>query len=80
MRSTGFEIIPKRDYIWLVARQKVRDAADQQGLAAAKTGKTHAIVTGDADLLSLKESEGVRILTTQEVLKMMRGRHAGGRA
>lgn len=70
VRSAEFEVIQQDTYAALIQRQTCRDAADRHVLAAAKAGKCSAI-TGDKDLLSLKESEGVRIIRTREALKMM---------
>lgn len=41
----------------------LRDAADTKIIACALAGKVDYIVTGDKDLLVLKEYKGIRILT-----------------
>ena len=55
-------------YSRLVPSEKIsvkglRDAADAKVIACALAGKADYIVTGDKDLLVLKEYKGVRIVT-----------------
>lgn len=45
-----------------------RDADDDEVLACAVAGSCEIIVTGDNDLLVLKEYRGIRILTTTQIL------------
>ena len=71
VRSAGFEVIQHGGYAALVPRQECRDAEDRHVLAAAKAGKCSFIVTGDKDLLSLKKSAGIRIVTTSACLRML---------
>ena len=50
----------------------LRDAADAKIIACAIAGKADYIVTGDKDLLALKEYKGIRIVTPKtfsEILK-----------
>lgn len=49
-----------------------RDPDDNKILECAKLAGTDIIVSGDEDLLILKEFEGIRILRTREVLKMLK--------
>ena len=44
----------------------VRDKSDNKIIECAIDGKADFIVTGDPDLLSLKEYKGIRILTADE--------------
>jgi uncharacterized protein len=50
-----------------------RDPADDAVLSAAIEGRADVIVTGDADLLSLREHEGVAIVTPRAFLGLFRG-------
>ncbi|MFH1106499.1 MAG: PIN domain-containing protein [Candidatus Micrarchaeota archaeon] len=74
MRKTGIAVIPRHAYAGLIDKQNVRDAGDKHVLAAAKAGNCAIMVTGDKDLLSLKEYRGIKIMTTREALKMMKCR------
>ena len=49
---------------------EVRDAGDAKVLACAAGGEANYVVTGDADLLSLKEWRGVTILTPDQFLRL----------
>lgn len=49
-----------------------RDPEDDRVLGAALEGRAAMIVTGDRDLLALKEHEGVRIMTPREFLDRLR--------
>jgi putative PIN family toxin of toxin-antitoxin system len=50
-----------------------RDPADDVVLAAAVAGRADAIVTGDRDLLTLVEHEGVAIVTPRAFLHLIQG-------
>jgi len=50
-----------------------RDPADDVVLAAAAEGRAGAIVTGDADLLTLGEYGGIAILTPRAFLDLIEG-------
>jgi hypothetical protein len=50
-----------------------RDPADDFVLAAAVEGRAGAIVTGDHDLLSLREFEGVAIVAPRAFLRLIEG-------
>ena len=54
-----------------------RDRNDDQVLAAALAGAADVIVTGDEDLLVLREFQGTRILTPRRFLELMAGGRAG---
>lgn len=47
----------------------VDDPTDDKYLIAASEGEARFIVTGDSDLLKIREYEGVRIITAGEFLK-----------
>jgi putative PIN family toxin of toxin-antitoxin system len=48
----------------------LRDDADNRVLECAHSGRADAIVTGDKEMLGLKEYEGIRILTLKEYLEI----------
>ena len=48
-----------------------RDKSDDVVLATAVTGKADLIVTGDDDLLVLKEFRGIRILSPRGFLELL---------
>ena len=48
----------------------VRDKSDNNIIECAVDGKADYIVTGDPDLLELKEFRGIKILTANKFLKM----------
>lgn len=48
-----------------------RDPDDNKFLECAKLAGADIIISGDNDLLILKEFEGIRILRTREILKML---------
>jgi uncharacterized protein len=50
-----------------------RDPADDAVLAAAVDGRAGAIVTGDNDLLTLGEYEGIAIVTPRTFLELIKG-------
>lgn len=49
-----------------------RDIQDDKFLACALEAKADYVVTGDKDLLVLKEFEGVKIVTPREFLKVLK--------
>ena len=49
-----------------------RDPDDDAVLAAAMEGRATVIVTGDADLLSLGEYEGITIMTPREFMELIK--------
>lgn len=49
------------------------DADDDKCLAAAVEGRATLVVTGDPDLLTIKEYHGVRIVTPRAFLDLRRG-------
>jgi len=53
-----------------------RDPDDDKYLAAAVEGRATFVVTGDADLLDLREHGGVRIVTPREFLEVLEGNRA----
>jgi uncharacterized protein len=53
-----------------------RDPADDVVLSAAVEGRADVIVTGDADLLALKQYEGIRIATPREFLQSIKGKNS----
>jgi len=52
------------------------DPEDNKYLAAALEGRAEFVVSGDHDLLSLKEYQGVRILSPQAFLEVLRERRS----
>ncbi len=48
-----------------------RDRDDGKVLAAAIAGQADVILTGDDDLLALREYEGIRILSPRQFVEMM---------
>jgi putative PIN family toxin of toxin-antitoxin system len=48
-----------------------RDPADNKFLECAVTAKANYVVTGDKDLLEIKNYRGVKIITLQEFCKMI---------
>ena len=49
----------------------VRDEADNRVLEAALEGKVNYIISGDKDLLDIKEFQGIKILSANEFLKLL---------
>jgi len=54
-----------------LAQQVSRDADDDAVLACALAVQADLIVSGDADLLVLKQFEGIRIVTPAQAVKMI---------
>lgn len=52
----------------------VRDKKDNKIIECAFDGQVDFIVTGDLDLLGLKEFKGIQIVTASEMLKVLEGR------
>ena len=50
--------------------QTCRDACDNMFLECAVTAKAQYLVSGDDDLLSMKEINGIPIVTPREYLKI----------
>ncbi len=50
-----------------------RDPGDDVVLAAAMEGRADCLVTGDADLLTLREYEGIAIVTPRAFLDLLAG-------
>lgn len=65
-------------YARLVTPERVvnvcRDLNDNVVLACALAGQVEYIVTGDLDLLALKEFEGIRIVTARDFLSIVQTR------
>jgi uncharacterized protein len=62
IRLRGKLVTPKRTI------ESCRDPLDDRFLEAAVEGKADVIVSGDADLLDMKEFEGIPILSLAEFL------------
>lgn len=60
--------------VWVTPGRRMsgiaRDPTDDKFLEAAVAGKASLLVSGDDDLLSLGEFEGVRIITLRELLSL----------
>ncbi len=56
----------------------VRDPDDDIVLAAAVAGRADLLVTGDEDLLALREYDGIAIVTPRAALDMLRRRGQAG--
>lgn len=52
-------------------QQVGRDVKDDKFLACAIEGKANYIISGDEDLLTLKEYEGIKIVTPREFLRIL---------
>lgn len=57
-----------------IAATILRDSADDAVLATAVAANADIIVSGDNDLLSIKEYRGIRIVTAAEVLANVDGK------
>jgi len=55
----------------LLSKRICRDAVDDVVLATALAGKADVIVTGDDDLLVLKQFRGIRILSPRQFLELL---------
>jgi len=51
---------------------KIRDREDVKILECARSGASDYIVTGDEDLLSLKEYKGMKIIRSNELLSLLK--------
>lgn len=69
LRLLDQDAIPLPDH---VAPRVCRDPDDDYLLGCAAAGRVHYLVTGDADLLTLKRYETVVILTAREFLAVLR--------
>lgn len=66
-------VIKRKDYlIKLDEYTTVRDTNDRHILAAAVMGKVEYIVTGDADLLSLKTYNNISIVQARKMLALLK--------
>ncbi len=66
------EVIPARAYAKRVGGfPGLRDPKDAHVLAAAIVSRCDAVVTGDGDLLTLGEVEGVRIIRPSQARRLM---------
>ena len=66
-------IIKRKEYLKkLDDFTTVRDRNDRHILAAAMIGKAEYIVTGDADLLSLKTYNNIPVLQARKMLSLLR--------
>jgi putative PIN family toxin of toxin-antitoxin system len=63
LRSRMELVVPAK-----LERQVCRDPDDDNVLAAAVSGKCDCIITGDKDLLVLKEYEGITILSPRDFI------------
>lgn len=54
--------------VTVVPAPKLRDPKDHHVVAAAVAAQAHLLVTGDRDLLELKDYEGIRIVSPAEAL------------
>jgi len=71
-----FEILPYSKIIEITFKidEKIcKDKDDQKFLELAISGKADYLVSGDADLLELKEFKTVKILSPAEFLKTLKG-------
>jgi putative PIN family toxin of toxin-antitoxin system len=69
MRKLG-EVVTPTEQLEVVAS----DPDDDRIIEAAVAGKCQAIVTGDKDLLRLRNFRGITILTAQELLQQERAK------
>ena len=66
-------VIKRKDYLSkLDEYTTVRDRNDRHILAAAVIGKVEYIVTGDADLLSLKTYSNISIVQARKMLSLLK--------
>ncbi len=69
------EILPYSETVEVKFRVKgvvCRDEDDLKFLKCAVSGKADFLVSGDKDLLSVKEIEGVRIITPAELKRFLK--------
>lgn len=62
-----FQIVKPKEHLKIV-----RDEDDDRVLEAAVEGECQYIVTGDKDLLDLEAFRGIKILTSEQFLKVMK--------
>jgi putative PIN family toxin of toxin-antitoxin system len=73
IRLAEFVVIPKERYAdKITGISIVRDKYDRHILACAEEAKCDYIVTGDKDLLSLREYKGISIIKSKEYLKIVK--------
>ena len=71
-----FEILPYSKMIKITFKidEKIcKDRDDQKFLELAISGKADYLVSGDTDLLELKEFETIKILSSAEFLEILKG-------
>lgn len=69
LKITNIEILPKTKYIEKIEMFDIlRDKHDKHVLACAVTAHCDMIITGDKDLLILKECKGIPIFTAKRSL------------
>jgi hypothetical protein len=64
--ETSEVLVPKR-----LDDTEIRDREDIKILECAHSGTSDYIVTGDEDLLSLKEYDGIKIIRSRELLRLL---------
>ncbi len=70
IRLTMLEVLSDPVEVAEVAKVS-RDPGDDIYIATAKEGRAGFIVTGDDDLLSLKDYEGIRLVTPRTFLELL---------
>ena len=65
----SYEVVPRTEAMDAL---ELRDRSDRWVLANARAGNVDVIVTGDADLLTVAEKAGVRIISPREFWNELR--------
>jgi uncharacterized protein len=65
--TAEFDLVEPKSF----SKPVCRDADDDVVLATALAAKAEAIVTGDADLLVLKEFQGIKILSPRQFVELL---------
>lgn len=75
VRQAIEELLPYSEVVSPKTRLRAirRDPADNRFLECAVAGKAHYLVSGDADVLSLKSFRGIRIVSVAEFLAILEG-------
>lgn len=70
---TAGELVGRRDYVQEVGRWslRLRDPSDAPLLACASAVKADGVVSGNRDVLELREIEGLRTYRTREILRRL---------